>query len=499
MQGGLDRAVTLALIAATLTLTSCTSPPPARAPLRIMAAASLAEVVPAIGAQWTAQTGQPVEVELAGSSRHARRLLAGATADVFISASPRWLDATAQAGLVVPGSRTTVARNALVLARPANTPPITLDRLHTARRVALAGEAVPAGRYAREALRRAALWEGVAPVVIEAADVRGALAWLTRGEADAGIVYRTDGIAAGATVRFEPLPDALQPDIRYVGAALRTGAQAEAGARFLVYARGPEARHIWQRAGFLAAPEREDASATAASVAPRLGVGVDVGAAVRLSLWVALLCVLLGLGPAVAMGYVLARFEFRGKALLSAAALVPLVVPPVVTGLGVLALVGRRGALGSWLARLGVDLTMSEAGAVLAALVVGFPLYMLSARAAFEAVDPRLEALSRSMGHSAWRTFWRVTLPLAAPGVAAGAVLAFGRALGEFGATIVLAGNAEGRTRTIALAIYTALESPGQEPTAERLALASVALALGSVIGYEALHRWQRRRLYDGR
>ena len=136
-------------------------------------------------------------------------------------------------------------------------------------------------------------------------------------------------------------------------------------------------------------------------------------------------------------------------------------------------------------------------GATIAALVVGFPLYVISVRGAFEAVDPLYEELSSTLGVSPRRTFFRVSLPLALPGIVAGAVLAFARALGEFGATIVLAGNVEGSTRTISLAVYTLLESPSGREATWVLVGASVALSLIALLGFETLSRRQKQRLED--
>lgn len=222
---------------------------------------------------------------------------------------------------------------------------------------------------------------------------------------------------------------------------------------------------------------------------------VDVASAVRLSLVVGAASTLAGLVPAVACSWALARGRFRGKAALSALLLTPLVLPPVVTGLLMLRLLGRSSPVGVALESLGWPVPFSLTGATLAALVVGFPLYVMSIRAAFEAVDPRLEEVSWTLGVSPWRTWLRVTLPLAAPGIAAGMVLAFARGLGEFGATAILAGNIEGRTRTIALAVYALLEAPDGEVPMRRLVWASLGLAAVALVGYEALVRWQRRRL----
>ena len=224
-------------------------------------------------------------------------------------------------------------------------------------------------------------------------------------------------------------------------------------------------------------------------------MSADVASPVLLSLYVGGLVALLGLPWAVLLGWLLARGRFRGRALLSAAVLTPMVLPPVVTGLLLLDVFGRTTTLGGWFAALGMPLSFSFAAAVLAALVVGLPLYVWSARAAFAAVDPRLEEVSLTLGQPPRRTFWRVTLPLALPGLAGGAVLAFARGLGEFGATAILAGNVQGETQTIALAVYALLEMPDGQIATRPLVAASVALSLGALVAYEGLVRWQRRRL----
>lgn len=224
-------------------------------------------------------------------------------------------------------------------------------------------------------------------------------------------------------------------------------------------------------------------------------MSIDPTTAITLSLQVGAACALLGLPPALAIGWLLARRRFPGKALLSAAVLAPMVLPPVVTGLLLLDLLGRRSLVGGAMADLGLPLSFSTAAAVLAALVVGLPLYVWSARAAFEAVDPRYEEVSLTLGVPPRQTFLRVTLPLALPGLAAGAVLAFARGLGEFGATAVLAGNIEGETRTIALAVYTLLEQPDGSGATRPLVVASLVLSVLAMVGYELLVRWQRRRL----
>jgi molybdate transport system permease protein len=214
-----------------------------------------------------------------------------------------------------------------------------------------------------------------------------------------------------------------------------------------------------------------------------------------LSLVVGVLSTVVMLAPAMACAWVLARGRFRGRSLLSGVVMLPLVLPPVVTGLLLLRALGRSAPLGGLLAAAGWPVPFTLTGAVVAACVVGFPLYVMAIRGAFEAVDPRLEEVSWTLGAPPRRTFLRVSLPLALPGVLAGMVLAFARGLGEFGATAILAGNMEGTTRTIALAVYALLDAPDGEAQVRTLLGASVGLSVVSLVLYEALNRRQRRSL----
>ena len=209
-----------------------------------------------------------------------------------------------------------------------------------------------------------------------------------------------------------------------------------------------------------------------------------------LSLRVAGACVLTTLPPAVAVGWLLARRDFPGKFLLDGLCHLPLVLPPVVTGYLLLRLFGRRGVLGPLLDELGLSLAFDWKGAALASAVVAFPLALRAVRLAIEEVDPRLEGMARTLGAGPVRAFFTVTLPLAASGLWVGALLAFARSLGEFGATITFVANIPGQTRTIPLAIYTSLHQPGGEEAALRLVWISVAVSLAALLGSE----WAARR-----
>lgn len=216
---------------------------------------------------------------------------------------------------------------------------------------------------------------------------------------------------------------------------------------------------------------------------------------VLLSLSVALAATLLALPPALVVAWILERTRWRGRGLLQLAVLLPLVLPPVVTGYLLLALFAPRGVVGGWLAAIGVPVAFHWAGAVVAAAVVGFPLFVMQVSAALAAVDPRLETASRSLGRAPLATLLRVTLPLAWPGILAGAVLAFARGLGEFGATIVLAGNVSGETETIPLAVHAALATPGAEGTVLALSIVAMVFGVVALIVYRRALERHRRRL----
>ena len=210
----------------------------------------------------------------------------------------------------------------------------------------------------------------------------------------------------------------------------------------------------------------------------------------RLSLLVALSATLVSLPPALLVAWVLERTRWRGRAALQAVVFLPLVLPPVVTGYLLLRVLSPRSVLGGWLDSMGLPVAFHFAGAVVAAAVVGFPLFVMLTARAFQAVDPRLETVSRSLGRGRFATFRLVTLPLAWPGIAAGAALAFARGLGEFGATIVLAGHVPGETETIPLAVHAALARPGGEAQALGLCGLSLLLAVSAVLTY----RWGQGR-----
>jgi molybdate transport system permease protein len=230
----------------------------------------------------------------------------------------------------------------------------------------------------------------------------------------------------------------------------------------------------------------------------RLGLTPEEWSAIALSLRVAGVATLASLVPGLAVAWVLARRRFPGRALLDGLVHLPLILPPVVTGYLLLLAFGRRGALGAPLADLGIVFSFRWTGAALACAVMGFPLMVRAMRLSLEAVDARVEQAAATLGAGPLAVFLTVTLPLALPGVLAGGVLAFAKAMGEFGATITFVSNIPGETQTLPSAIYTLTQVPGGEAGALRLTLISVAISMAALLVSEFLARRVGRRIGAG-
>ena len=218
--------------------------------------------------------------------------------------------------------------------------------------------------------------------------------------------------------------------------------------------------------------------------------------AIWLTLKVAIVAVLGSLPFATAVAWLLSYTRFPGKIVIEALLSLPLVLPPVVTGYALLILLGRHGAIGHFLDReLGIVLAFRWTGAAVAAAVMGFPFMVRGIRLSFDAIDRDLEGAAASLGAPGWLVFLTVTLPLAMPGLLSGAVLAFGRSLGEFGATITFVSSIPGETRTISSTIYALLQTPDVDSMVLRLCAVSVVLSFGSLLISELLIRAGQRRL----
>ncbi|TCB34269.1 molybdate ABC transporter permease subunit [Acinetobacter sp. ANC 4910] len=216
--------------------------------------------------------------------------------------------------------------------------------------------------------------------------------------------------------------------------------------------------------------------------------------ALYLSAKVALFATLLSLPFAIALAWVLARYEFRLKFLLEAILQMPMVLPPVVLGYLLLVLFGQQGWIGRYLNELGIQVVFNWKGAVLASMIVAFPLMVQPIRLSFQLINQQLEQVAATLGASPIRVFCSISLPLAIPGIIIGSILCFSRSLGEFGATITFVGNIPDETRTIPIAIYSFLQQPNGEEMAMRLVALSMLLAFSALIAnYVILQKYQKR------
>ncbi len=217
-----------------------------------------------------------------------------------------------------------------------------------------------------------------------------------------------------------------------------------------------------------------------------------VALSLRVSFWATLASLPLGLFVA----YALARWQFPGKWLLNGVVHLPLILPPVVTGYLLLATFGRRGPVGAFLENtFGIVFAFNWTGAALAAAIMAFPLMVRAMRLAIEAVDPKLEQAASTLGAGRYRVFVSITLPLIMPGIIAGSILAFAKAMGEFGATITFVSNIPGQTQTIPSAIYAFLQVPGGESTAGRLVIVSIVIAMAALLLSELIAQRVAKRI----
>ncbi|VTZ23997.1 molybdate transporter subunit; membrane component of ABC superfamily [Methylocella tundrae] len=226
-----------------------------------------------------------------------------------------------------------------------------------------------------------------------------------------------------------------------------------------------------------------------------LDLSPDEWTAIWLSLKIAVVATMASLPFGVFTAYALARWKFPGKTLVNGVVHLPLVLPPVVTGFILLILLGRKGVFGPFLASIGIVLSFRWTGAAVACAVMGFPLMVRAMRLSFETIDRRLELAAGSLGASGVWSFLLVSLPLAVPGIIVGAILAFAKSLGEFGATITFVSNIPGETQTISAAIYTFTQVPGGDVGAMRLTAVAIVIALFALIASEIIQRWAEKRV----
>ncbi len=464
--------------------------------ITVFAPSSMTETIREASEAFEAETGIDVTLNFASSSVLARQIESGAPADIYLSANQRWMDHLQDAGQIEPGTRRELLGNVLALVTWQGSEydgafPGAAEALEAAERIAIAEPySVPVGIYARQALENLGLFESVTPRLVPCSNARKTLMTVQSRQVPLAIVYTTDAKAADRVEILEPFDPSLHDPIRYSGACV---ASSSSGAvRFLDYLTSAKAERIFTAGGFDVLRDSTSIQIGGRAAAAE-SKAYSIWGPLRLSLQVSLISMGLLIVPGLVLGYLLARKDFPGKALLSALIHIPLVIPPVVTGYLLLLALGPNTRLGALLKdTFGLDFAFAPAGAVAASVLLAFPLMVRSVRVSMELIDTRIEQATRTLGASALRTFLTVTLPLALPGLAAGMILSFARSMGEFGATITFAGNIENVTRTLPLAVFTHLESPQGQGAAMTLVVISVAVSAGAVLLSEAFARYTR-------
>lgn len=459
----------------------------------VFAAAGTITPIRRIAAAYEEKTGNKVLTNFGSSSTLAQQIAAGADFDLYISANSNWMNFVEEKNRVNPGSKREFLGDRLVLIAPAETrmddASQTIEHLLLQSTGAVAiGDPVhvPAGMYAKEALQAMGCWTGIQERLVPSPTVRAVQQLVETGQCPLGIVYRA-GAAQSQKVKIIGLFDeTLHTPVRFSVAAASNSINGETLLAFLSL---PEAQQIFTNAGFSTLTDRNSSfpKDNDASSSPS-AFNVNEWQALSISVKVAAVCVLAVAAPGIMLGYILACKSFPGRSLVNAFVHVPMVIPPVVTGYLALIFLGKNSLLGGLLYQTwGVSFAFNQAGAVLVAAVMGFPLLVRSVKTAVEMVDYRYRDAAHTLGSGPVRTFFRITLPLAGPGILAGLVLAFARSLGEFGATAVFVGNIPGKTQTLSLAIYNCMQIPGAESSAMRLVVVSIIISFAAMLGSEVL------------
>jgi len=454
----------------------------ARRPLVLFAASSVADVARDIADRFEAKAHVTVTISQGSSGKLCGQIQHGAPCDVFIPADIAYLGRLERSNLLAGDSRVALGRNEIVVVVPEAGVPSWSEasRLldESVGRIVLANpEHAPAGMYAVAALKHLGLWDRLESRVVYADNVRLAARYVASYGVRVGIVYATDAAALADSLSIVHRFGAGEHDpIVYEGAVCEASAQPRLAAEFLAFARSSESADLWRTHGF----------ATESSTQPRERKEASIFSsndfyAIRLSLRVSFVATLFFLPPGVALGVWLARNRSPAKTIVQTLVMMPLVLPPVVTGLFLL----------KGLTAVGSPMAFTWLAAVIASGIVAMPLLVRTVRASVEAMDVRLLAVAATLGSSRLRAFFTVTLPVCWKGIVGGAVLFWARSMGEFGAVMVAATNTPGRTQTIPLAIYSKLES-ATDASIWPLVTASMIVSLGAIVLSEWLVRDRR-------
>lgn len=409
------------------------------------------------------------------------------------------MDALVALGLVDSGDVRVFAGNEIVLIRPAfgGVFPGDFHDLTDARvsRLAIAAERVPAGDYARQVLDHLGLTDQLKPKFVETIHVRQVLDYVARGEVDAGLVYATDAALGGdAIVIAARARSGWHAPVAYPVAVLNASAHAELATGFVDFVCGEDGRAILARHGFK--PPLVDSVRAVRRLDSPAGDSM-AWTALKLSLIASFRAMFVVIPLGAGIGLMLAKGRFPGREFLDAVLTLPMILPPTVIGYYLIIVLGTQSVAGRALdSALGVRISLTLWGASLASAVIALPLMIKSSRAAFESVDREYVLASYTLGKGRLETLARVTLPLARHGLFAGAILSFARAVGEFGATFMVAGIIPGQTMTMPVAIFHAFTNH-DDKTAHALALVLTVFSVIVIYLTNRLNDWQTKRLRE--
>lgn len=496
------RATSAAAVWLVLALThSSTFASPQKENLLVFSAASAAQVVSEVAAQFEREHDIDILVSTGASGTLLSQILAGAPCDLLITADPRHQQTLTEKHFARPDSGIPLASNSLTLAmwkpaattprdeatiRPPRAPRDNIDELLrqiTSKRFAIADPALaPLGHYSAEALQSAGVDISAKPPRANLGNAAAVKQALRTRTVDAAILYSSDAATLPSGIIRQPIPPEMHTPIRYLAIPIRSDRNNERTATaFAAILRNDHS--AWERAAMTPLQNEtrnpnNTGSSTRATDQTTATVQTErtpsaqpaIGKALILTLQTSLIATLLNLVPGTLIGLWLARSRGPLRILIESLTIAPLVVPPVVTGFALLAA----------LRLVAPGLLFTMPAATLAAMIVSLPLIVRSVRAAAEQTDARLPLVAATLGASPARVLFTVTLPLILPGIVGGATLAWARAAGEFGATIVVAGNITGRTQTLPLAIWTAIQSPADVPLLP-MVVASITLSVAAV------------------
>ncbi|MDR2035758.1 MAG: molybdate ABC transporter permease subunit [Coriobacteriales bacterium] len=474
-----------AACAATRAPNNAETPTPTTVTLQIFAANSLEKALLEVQDLYSSRYPQVVfkDTQFKGSGDLVAQLQGGAPADILITASRSLMDTALADGLIDKNTRRDMFTNELVVIKQEGSA-VTLNSLaeltsDSLTKIAIGdADAVPAGRYANQSLYSAGLYSdqsgrggrylgGLDTKTILQSSVGNVAKTVSTGDVQIGFVFSSDLLRFEGIEQLFVVPEDAHEAIVYPGAIITGSANTLEATRFLAFCQSdPNALAIWSHYGFTLPLAEQGAQATTAQTRPSAlqapeSAGTSENFLVGMDyrpFWVSLKTSLTALLFVFVLGLAAARLTLRApnraKDLLDALFTIPLVLPPTVIGFLLLVAFGNSTAFGRWLVDHGIALVFSWPAAVIAATVVAFPLMYRTVRGAFEAQDPEMLDAARTLGWQESRIFFKLMLPLAWPSIAAGTVLAFARAMGEFGATLFVAGNFAGVTQTMPLAIY---------------------------------------------